>query len=382
MEKQVIDRIDEPTSKDVLEDNMISPLLKNNQSVTDFIEYLHNSGFEENKQDFVELIKYVDTVEKKYDAILTELNALKEQLGEIHDKKNPMFSVVKDTQEKVIDIGQKLNALKDNIITFTQNALETVKEKGLVALNEVTGFLKIKDGLQLLNSSLDKMAAGAEKSVQKINAISNEYHEMGNRAANIGRLLLDKESSLVVKENGKLAKALQLPFTKIQNYSEDLSAVVRKSIEKVQGLENYVADKEAQTIQVDEKTVLKERDTQDPKAVEDMNAKEQEVSAAKVNHAEQQPLSGISGNLKAAQGNNVFVLSEQGYLHRAAKGLKDIKPGQSFPEYKNKVPKSWAEKGWVKEVSPDALSEIQQNQIHRSATASTIRPAVNIGLEP
>ena len=95
---------------------------------------------------------------------------------------------------------------------------------------------------------------------------------------------------------------------------------------------------------------------------------------------QEQSLFDISGNMKAAQGNNVFVLSEQGYRHRAAKGLNDVKPGQSLPEYKNKVPKSWAEKGWVKEVSPDALSEVQHDQATSPPIAASRQPVMD--LEP
>jgi len=95
---------------------------------------------------------------------------------------------------------------------------------------------------------------------------------------------------------------------------------------------------------------------------------------------QEQSLSDISSNMKAAQGNNVFVLSEMGYRHRAAKGINDIKPGQILPEYKNKVPKSWAEKGWVKEVSPDALSEIQQDQTAIAKIPNNRRPIIE--LEP
>lgn len=89
-------------------------------------------------------------------------------------------------------------------------------------------------------------------------------------------------------------------------------------------------------------------------------------------------VTGIYSNMKVTQGNNIYVLSEQGYRHRAAKGLNDIKPGQSFPEYKNKVPKSWAEKGWVKEVSPDALHEIQMNQSARVEITNNRQPIIDL----
>lgn len=77
------------------------------------------------------------------------------------------------------------------------------------------------------------------------------------------------------------------------------------------------------------------------------------------------------------QGSNVYVLSDRGYRYRIANGLNDIKPGESIPNRKDKVPKSWVEKGWVKEVAPDAIPQLQKNL--------TVRPDVKqplIEMEP
>lgn len=73
-------------------------------------------------------------------------------------------------------------------------------------------------------------------------------------------------------------------------------------------------------------------------------------------------------SLNETQGSNVYVLSERGYRYRVANGLNDIKPGESIPNRKNKVPKSWVEKGWVKEMDPDARPLLQKN--------ITVRPDV------
>lgn len=82
-------------------------------------------------------------------------------------------------------------------------------------------------------------------------------------------------------------------------------------------------------------------------------------------------------SLNETQGKNVYVLSDRGYRYRVANGLNDIKPGESIPNRKDKVPKSWVEKGWVKEVAPDALPNLQKNP--------TVRPNVKqplIEMEP
>lgn len=377
------DFFEEPASgknNDAMKENFMSQPIEDDRGVKDFIDYFNDPNYKVQKQDYMALIEYVSAAEKQYDSILSELNALKEQLGGIHDKKNPLTSMMENTQENVLGIGLKLNGIKDRIITFTQNALDTVKDKGLVVLNEISGFFKIKESLQSLNESLTKMAHDAERNVQKINAVSQEYHEMENRAANIGKLLMGKEASEMVKENGKLSRILQLPFSKIQKYTTEMSEAISKVIEKMQRLEDYKVSKKVQSAQLNESVKDPEAKAAERESKEVTLQKEQLMKSEIKENNQEQSQSDISGNLKVAQGNGVFVLSELGYRHRAAKGLNDIKPGQSLPEHKNKVPKLWVEKGWVKEGSPDALLEIQQNQTARAGIPNNRQPIID--LEP
>ena len=365
-------------SNDTIEENFISQPIKNDQSVKDFIDHLNDPNFEVQKQDYMALIEYVGVVEKQYDSILKELNALKEQVGGIKDKENPLVSIVAKVQEEATDIGEKLNALKDRIITFTQNALETVKEKGLITLDKVSGFLEIKDNLQAMSKGLEKAIDHAEKSIQKIDSISREYHEMENRAANIGRIFAGKETSSDIKENGKLAKALQLPQVGLQKALTAMSDTVKKAIEKVQSLEAYASERQPHITKENE--IATSSAIAEESAVSFNDAKLNHPQAENVTLAEKDlPPSGGPSDLKAAQGN-VFVLTDQGYNYRAANRITDIKTGQCVPDYKNQVPRSWLEKGWVKEVSQDTLPEIYEEQAAKPSMANSRQPVMD--LEP
>jgi hypothetical protein len=344
-----------------------APNLNEEPGVNNFIKFLDSPGFKEQQNDYVKLLEYVSVVEKQYDSILTELNAIKSQIESTPNNKKQYESIMESARENILEIGLKINAIKDNIITFTQAALNSVKDKGFVILNEVSGFFKIKESLQSLNSSLNDMANIAEKNIEKINELSHEYQEVRNHAANIGRIIVGKESSEIVNENGRLSKLLQIPFSKIIECSNELNSVVCEAIKKVQSLEYYSKNVREQADQTSVaaqavKTIKSESDNSvdiktEGKVTEEVNSKDMKQF---------NPVT--TGNLKESHVNNVFVLSELGYHHRVANGLEDIKPGQSLPQYKNKVPNTWLEKGWVKEVSIGALFESQKNQ--------TVRPDI------
>ena len=241
----------------------------NEPSVMEFMKMLNAPGFQSQRQDFSALIDYISNVEKQYNSILNELNALKEQVSGIKDKKNPIAVMVAKTQETASDIGEKLRNAKDSIIEFTKNALDTIKDKGLTALNAVFGFLRVKDGLQALSDSLGKSVDNAERSIQKIDAMSREYHEMGNSAANIGRIFMNKETSDEVKENGKLARALQLPYIGLQTAFSAMDNTVTKATLKIQSLSDYVANKKPQIIQDSENVTPFETPIQTAEVVND-----------------------------------------------------------------------------------------------------------------
>lgn len=242
-------------------------LMTENPDAVKLLSYLKASGMETQRQDYGSLVNYIDTIESQYNSIIKELTELKSQISGIKDTKNPITVMAGRMESTVLDIGARLRSIKDSIISFTKNALDTIRDKGLSALNTVSGFIKVKDNLQAMSGMLEKSTASAENSIEKIEAMSRQYHEIGNNAKNIGRIFIGRETNEEIKTNGKLAKAMELPFIGIKNAYAVINEMVNKATLKIESLEKYNIEKVPQ-VKEDINEIVTEKITQSDKTAE------------------------------------------------------------------------------------------------------------------
>ena len=151
--------------------------MRNDPDVKKLLDHLNAPGMESQRQEYISLLDYVDSITEQYTTILSELDALKEKVSKITDKKNPLAIMVDNLEKLAADVGAKLKNLKDGILSFTKNALDTVKEKGLSALGSVFGALHVKDGLQIMSSGLTKSVAALDKAVARVDNLEQHNRE-------------------------------------------------------------------------------------------------------------------------------------------------------------------------------------------------------------
>jgi DNA repair exonuclease SbcCD ATPase subunit len=112
--------------------------------------------------EYETLLDYVEKAENRYNSILDELTALREKVSGIADRKHPLSVMVERLSALVTGIGAKLNALKENIVEFARNALQSTHDKGLSAIGRASEVLHLKNGLQAVSTGLEKAAAKME----------------------------------------------------------------------------------------------------------------------------------------------------------------------------------------------------------------------------
>jgi hypothetical protein len=159
----------------------LSASLYDNPDIKELLELLKSPGFQAQRKDYESLLDGVETIVKQYNNILTELDALKEKVGKITDRKNPLVGMTEHLESLASGIGEKLKSLKDGILSFTGNALETVKEKGLSALGAAFGFLRVKDGLLAMSGGLAKSAAALNKAVARVDSLDRHNRDKAAR---------------------------------------------------------------------------------------------------------------------------------------------------------------------------------------------------------
>ncbi len=158
--------------------------MRENPDVKELLELLKSPGFQAHRQSYESLLNGVDSIIRQYDNILTELDALKEKVSRITDRKNPLAVMVGRLEALADNIEKRLNGIRDGIITFTKNALNTVKEKGLSALGSVFRFLHVKDGLQAMSNGLAKSVESLNNAVARVNSLEQHNREKAAAAGN------------------------------------------------------------------------------------------------------------------------------------------------------------------------------------------------------
>ena len=120
------------------------------------------AGQRPERKEYEALLDYVETVENRYNSILDELTALREAVGGIAGRKNPVSIMLERLSAVVSGIGERLKAIKDSIVEFAKNTLNAARDKGLSAIGRVSEVLHIKDGLQAVSGADDVPGYGED----------------------------------------------------------------------------------------------------------------------------------------------------------------------------------------------------------------------------
>jgi len=174
---------------------------------------------EENGKDVAGLTALLDQVKtmedfcKQAEVKITDMKSQLDNMKEIQDHpiKYAIQNTVKAIASKVAEIKTHLSELKNNIVEGCKNAIAAVKDKGIVVLDKLASFFRIKTCLEKVNSCTVEVMKDCDKSIAKVEAFSQEYHKAGRGVKNMARMLVGKEPIDAVAESGKLAKAITAP---------------------------------------------------------------------------------------------------------------------------------------------------------------------------
>ncbi len=209
-----------------------SPPIMEHPQVKELISVMEQHHTESMK-DLLDVIGYVDEVEKQLDGAVKELAAMRDQLADMKQgpMKKTMQNAVITMQDQVLTLRDRLEALKNSVIEGCKNLLTAFKDKGVQALSNAARFFKLRPALESMRDGLSESIKADDRAIAKIEAVSVEYHEAGLHIKNAGRALVGKEAVTEAKASGKLAKVASAPFR--AERASLLSA--RKSVENALG---------------------------------------------------------------------------------------------------------------------------------------------------
>ena len=225
--------------------NTNEPIMSN-ENVAELLKILRDNNAP-TMRDFMSLLNHVSAMENQLAAATNELAAMRRDLAEAqrhnHPVKDTLQKAVISMQSQVLDLRDKLAVLKDNIIEGCKKAVEAFKDRGVIALDGMARFFKVKPMLESMRDSFTENIAVKEKTIAKIEAVSTEYHETGRHLKNMGRAMAGKEAVAEAKPVGKAAHAFEAPYKAAVKIDKSMIKSVESAIGAMSRLEARAAER-------------------------------------------------------------------------------------------------------------------------------------------
>lgn len=175
---------------------------------------------------------------------------------------------------------------EDHLIGTAAQAVTAFKEKGREEMNKVLqkGISGVQSVLSGCREKMVDVLTSYEKTANQIDSIGDEFKQIGNSVANVGRLLTGKDTKEVSdeKEGVALSRVLNMPVKKhisaLKKQVEWIDGAVAKLDKVCAGLDTR-KDKEKSRVSVKEKlSQMKVKSEQQKKEPEKPKTKSQEAS--------------------------------------------------------------------------------------------------------
>jgi hypothetical protein len=218
----------------------------------ELLKILIDVNMSQSQQSVSLLMNYMNDVEENFFTVLQELDAVKEQLANIQNtpqNKEPRHTL-SELAGKMEDAAASMQEqIREWRVALNEKATQLVqnfKEHGVEALNNVCGFLGIKD---ILIQSKETMLLRAEQmqgSMDKIDKVSQELREASTHTKNVGRAIVGKEAKEVpeAKESGFFHQ-MKRPYQSLKNFCEKQAEKLENGIAKMERMEQ-AADQSVQ----------------------------------------------------------------------------------------------------------------------------------------
>lgn len=218
------------------------------EMIIELMNLLKQNNMTKEANDTFEICSYVDSLEKKLDAMTEELVNVKSQLMEMQEDTilNNLKAQIQESAVKLqtacANMKEQLFTVKENIHNKAVDIVNDVKLRGKEALNRVSEFLDIKNKLISIRENVKQSKIEVASTVAKIDAFGAGIREANQKIVNTFRTFADKEVVDYSKEEKKLSKTdlIKKPFLIKKKLLAGMELRVDAAIDKVDNLSREV----------------------------------------------------------------------------------------------------------------------------------------------
>lgn len=214
------------------------------EMIMELITLLQKNNMNKSANEVFETAVYVDSLEKKLDAMAQELSDVRKQLVEMQEQ-----TVMDSIKKSLTDAGQRaevrFNEMKESFMETKQalhdKAAEIVadaKARGKAALNRVSEFFGIKPKLEKMRDKMAQSIADTTRIINKIDALGTGIRESGQNLANTFRTFADKQEVDYSQREKKFSKtdAIKKPWEAYRKSCEKFKLRLDAMIDKCENL--------------------------------------------------------------------------------------------------------------------------------------------------
>ena len=215
--------------------------MQQEQSVQEFMNLLVENGRAEQAKDFSALLFYMDGMERQYNAVLQELQEVKQQLALMNERPSPakkaLTTILDKLEGRLESLHERIDAIKERITSVAQDAVENFKYAGVSALDKAVAALHFKPALENIQTGLQKCVAEASAALERGEMVGAELRSANSHIKNALYAAVGKKPPSRLREAGRFQAAVLAPIRGIRNLLSRMNNNTLGAIGAVERLE-------------------------------------------------------------------------------------------------------------------------------------------------
>ena len=219
-------------------------ILLREEMIMELLELLKQNSMPQEANHTFELCAYIDSLEKKLDAMTEELTYVKQHLKDMQEDtvlnnlKAQVQAASERLQERYNMIKEQLFVVKDNIRSKASDIVVEAKKKGKAALNKISELFDVKDKLMGIRAHVKESQKDVSATIAKIDAFGSGMREANQKIANTFRTFADKETVDYSHSEKKWSKTemVKKPWIAKQKILEAMELRLDAAIDKTENL--------------------------------------------------------------------------------------------------------------------------------------------------
>ena len=211
--------------------------LTQHPEITELLSVLEQNGLHKEQNEVKSLAAYIDEMEGQLSAMNEELMQMHREISTIRDSslKVRCEKLISGAEKQLWQAATAIRTVKHNCLCMARNSVDTFKAKGKAALRRAVFAMKIPSTLALLQDMLERQAASAQKTAERLGGIQSELQEAGAHIQRAGRTLLGRpepEDAEYEQNRGLLGKA-QTVIGRMRNSLSSMAARTAQMVDRL-----------------------------------------------------------------------------------------------------------------------------------------------------